>query len=180
MKRLLLLPVALLLAAAPAAKEKPAVKTTEKIADFAEFKAPAGWAAEEKTEQGDPQVRLEKGAHTMVVRLSGGPGSRYKSQQEFMGGFEARSTGGKPAAKTGTAVIAGSRVLLYKRAVPLALPPPDESGPASMGEEAFCLVPAGKRFFVISYAYGDPTPDPLYDGEKIWQEFLKNFRVKKR
>jgi len=180
MKRLLILPLLLLAAAAPGGKEKPAVKTTEKLSDYASFAAPAGWTSEEKIEQGDPQARLEKGMHVITVRLSGGPGSRYRNQQEFMGGFEARSTGGKPAAKTGTAVIGGSRVLLYKRAVPLALPPPDESGPATMSEEAFCLVPAGKRFVVLTYSYGDATPDPLYDGEKAWQEFLKSFRVKKR
>lgn len=180
MKKLLILPLLLLAAAAPGGKERAAVKTTEKISDFAAFAAPEGWAAEEKVEQGDPQLRFEKGAHVMTVRLSGGKGSRYKSQQAFMGGFEARSLGGKPAVKTGTAVVGGSRVLLHKRKVPLALPPPDASGPAELGEEAFCLVPAGGRFFVLSYAYGDATPDPLYDGEKAWAEFLKSFRVKKR
>lgn len=179
-RRLLILPLLLLAAAAPGGKEKAAVKTPEKISDYASFSAPAGWTSGEKTEQGDPQARLEKGPHVIVARLCGGPGSRYKNQREFLGGFEARSTGGKPAAKTGTTVVSGARVLLYARKVPLALPPPDESGPAAMGEEAFCLVPAGKRFFVLTYSYGDPTPDPLYDGEKAWREFLKGFRVKKR
>lgn len=180
MKKLLILPLLLLAAAAPGGKEKAAVKTTEKISDFAAYAAPEGWAAEEKIEQGDPQARLERGMHVITVRLAGGPGSRYKSPAEFQGGFEARSLGGKPAEKARTAVVAGARVMVYKRKVPVALPPPDESGPASMTEEEFCVVPAGKRFFILTYAYGDTTPDPSFDGEKAWGEFLKAFKMKKR
>lgn len=180
MKKLLILPLLLLAAAAPGGKEKAPVKTTEKIADYAAFTAPEGWVAEEKTEQGDPQLRLEKGMHVIVVRLAGGAGSRYKSPAEFQGGFEARSMGGKPAEKARTAVVSGARIMVYRRKVPVALPPPDESGPATMTSEEFCVLPAGKRFFVLSYSYGDTTPDPLYDGEKAWGEFLKTFKAKKR
>ncbi|MDD2805731.1 MAG: hypothetical protein PHV33_09260 [Elusimicrobiales bacterium] len=180
MKKLLLLPLLLLTAAAPGGKEKAAVKTTEKIADFATYTAPEGWAAEEKIGQGDPQARLEKGLHVITVRLAGGPGSRYKSPAEFQGGFEARSLGGKPAEKARTVIVSGARVMVYRRKVPVALPPPDESGPATLTSEEFCVLPAGRRFFVLSYSYGDTTPDPAYDGEKAWAEFLKSFRAKKR
>ncbi|OGR76069.1 MAG: hypothetical protein A2X32_10845 [Elusimicrobia bacterium GWC2_64_44] len=180
MKKLFILPLLLLTAAAPAGKEKAAVKTTEKLADFASYAAPEGWTAVEKVGQGDPQARLEKGLHVITVRLAGGAGSRYKSPAGFQGGFEARSLGGKPAEKARTAIVSGARVMVYRRNVPVALPPPDESGPASMTTEEFCVLPAGKRFFILSYSYGDTTPDPAYDGEKAWGEFLKTFRAKKR
>ena len=181
MKKLLLIPLLLSLAAGPApAEDKPMEKTAEKISDFASFKAPEGWTQREFTEQGDPQVRLEKGLHAITVRLSGGTASRYKNAPAFLAGFEARSMGGKPAEKLSNAVVSGSRALVYRRKVPLDLPPPDESGPAVMGSEQFCLVPAGKRFFVLSYSYGDSIPDPSYDGEKAWRAFLKDFKAKKR
>ena len=182
MKKIFLIPLLLALAAAgPApAKDKNMEKTAEKISDFASFKAPEGWTQRDYVEQGDPQTRLEKGLHAITVRLAGGPGSRYKNASEFLGGFEARSMGGKPAEKLSNAVVSSSRALVYRRKVPLDLPPPDESGPAEMGTEQFCLVPAGKRFFVLSYAYGDSIPDPAYDGEKAWRAFLKDFKAKKR
>jgi len=180
MKRLLILPLLLLAAAAPAGKEAPAGKPMEKILDFASIPAGEGWTKSEKAEQGDPQLRQEKGLHVITARLAGGPASRYKKPAEFLGGFEARSIGGKPAEKTGTAVVSGARVVLYKRKVPGALPPPDESGPYETILEHFCVVPAGKRFFILSYSYGDTTPDPSFDGERAWRDFLKAFSVKKR
>ncbi|PKM97046.1 MAG: hypothetical protein CVU79_10360 [Elusimicrobia bacterium HGW-Elusimicrobia-3] len=181
MKKLLLIPLLLSLAAGPApAKDKPMEKTAEKISDFASFKAPEGWTQRDFVEQGDPQIRLERGLHAITVRLAGGTASRYKNASAFLAGFEARSMGGKPAEKLANAVVSGSRALVYRRKVPLDLPPPDESGPAEMGTEQFCLVPAGKRFFVLSYSYGDSVPDPSYDGEKAWRAFLKGFKAKKR
>ena len=95
-------------------------------------------------------------------------------------GFEARSMGGKLAEKADTAIIAGRKVLIYRRKIPLVLPPPGEGGPYTMATEEFCVVPAGKKFFILTYSYGDNMPDPSYDGNKAWRKFLKEFRVFKK
>jgi hypothetical protein len=182
MKTLLNLTLLLLLAApltAPA-KDAAAGKPKEKISDFAAFKIPAGWTASERVEQGDPQLSLANGLHIINIRLAGGAASRYRSPGEFLIGFEARSTGGKTAEKAEAVVVSGARVLLYRRKIPVSMPPPDESGPSTMTTEEFCAVPAGKRFFILTYSYGDTIPDPSYDGDKVWREFLKEFRALKK
>ena len=182
MKKLMNLALLLLLAApCPApAKEKAMEKPREKISDFASFTVPEGWTQKERVEQGDPQLRLSNGLHIINIRLAGGPSSRYKAPGDFLVGFEARSTGGKQAEKAEAVIVSGSRVLIYRRQIPVSLPPPDESGPAAMTAEEFCAVPAGKRFFILTYSYGDAIPDPLYDGDKAWRKFLKEFRALKK
>jgi len=181
MKTLLNLALLLLLAApSPAPAKEQAGKVKEKISELAAFTIPAGWLEAERLEQGDPQLRLSNGLHIINIRLAGGAGSRYRSAGDFLVGFEARSTGGKPAEKMETAAVSGTRVLIYRRRIPVSMPPPDESGPSTMTTEEFCAVPAGKRFFILTYSYGDTIPDPSYDGDKAWRQFLKEFRALKK
>ena len=170
----------LALTAAPAqAKERPMSKPQEKISAASQYTVPAGWTASFKTEQGDPQAVLEKDMHVITVRLAGGEGSRYRASADFLVGFEARSPGGKLAEKLGGMAVAGQNVMLYRRKVPVALPPPDASGPSTMTSEEFCVLKAGKLFFILSYSYGDTIPDPTYDGLKAWRGFLRGFKLKK-
>ena len=171
----------LILLAAPAsaaAKEQP-VKIKASLSEAARYKVPEGWAEEFSPNQGDPQALLSRGLHKIKIRLSGGAGSRYKTAGDYLVGFESRSKNGKPAEKTGAAGVPGARVMLYRREVPVSLPLPDTGGPAVFGQEEFCVVPAGKMFFVLSYSYGDSIPDPAYDGLEAWRKFLENFRVLK-
>jgi len=176
--KLILFTACLLAAAAPPAKE-PVMKAKSPVLEAAHYKVPAGWTEEFSTNQGDPQAVLSKGLHKIRVRFSGGEGSRYKNAAEFLAGFESRSRGGKLPEKTGLVKVSGSKVLLFRREKAVSLPPPDESGPASFAPEEFCAVPAGKRFFVLSYLYEDSIPDPDYDGLKVWRTFLKGFGIEK-
>jgi len=175
----IVLNLALLLAAVSLAGQAGAAaeKQKERITDFAAFTVPEGWTRTELVEQGDPQLRLEKGFHTITIRLAGGSDSRYRTAGEFLAGFEARFPGGKQAEKIGTLVVSGTRVLRYRLEIPLSLPPQGEGGPATMAPEEFCLVPAGKRFFILTYSYGDTIPDMSYDGNGAWTKFLKSFRA---
>jgi len=175
-----LLTILLLAASLSPAKEPAMVKAREQVSDLAAFTAPRGWTAGTGVAQGDPLTTLSRELHTIKMRLSGGKDSRYKSTGDFIVGFEARSSGGKPAEKLGEALIAGARVVVYRRKIPVNLPPPDASGPAAMTWEEFCTVPAGKRFFILSYSYADTVPDPDYDGSKAWRQFLKDFKLKKK
>ena len=171
----------LLLPAAPAsapAKEQP-MKIKAGLSAAVKYEVPQGWAEEFSLNQGDPQALISRGLHRIKVRLSGGGKSRYKTAGDFLLGFEALSKGGKRAEKTGTAAVSGRRVMMYRREVPVSLPPPDTGGPSVFAREEFCVVPAGKMFFILSYSYGDSIPDPAYDGLKAWRKFLKNFRVLK-
>ena len=173
----------LLLLTAPAcaadrAKEQP-MKIKDGISAAAKYEVPQGWAEEFTLNQGDPQALISRDLHKIKVRLSGGEGSRYTTAGNFLVGFEARSRGGKPAGKIGTALVSGVRVLIYSREVPVSLPPPDTAGRSVFAREEFCVVPAGKMFFVLSYSYGDSIPDPSYNGLEAWRKFVKTFRALK-
>jgi len=180
MKTHAVLTLLLLSACAAAAKEPSMAKTGELISDLSQYTIPQGWTSENGLTQGDPRTVLSRDLHAITIRLAGGQGSRYKTSGDFLVGFEARSSGGKPAEKLESAAAGGARVIIYRRKVPVRLPPPDASGPAEFTTEEFCVVPAGKRFFVLKYSYGDSVPDPQYNGKKAWRDFLKTFKLKKQ
>lgn len=162
---------------APAKADPMKIKSA--LSSSAKYDLPQGWAEEFSLNQGDPQAVLSRGLHKIKVRLSGREGSRSKTAADFLAGLEARSRGGKRAEKTGFAVVSGIRAMLYRREIPVSLPLPSTGGPSVFAPEEFCVVPAGKEFFILSYSYGDPTPDPAYDGLEAWRKFLKTFRVLK-
>lgn len=161
------------------ANEQP-MKIKDSLSAAAQYEVPQGWAEEFSVNQGDPQAILSRDLHKITVRLSGGEKSRYETADDFLAGFEARSIkDGKPAEKIGAVDVSGMSVMLYRREVPVSFfqPPPDTSGPWIFTKEEFCVVPAGKMFFVLSYSYGDSIPDPDYDGHEVWRKFLKDFRI---
>lgn len=142
------------------------------------YEVSQGWSEKFSINQGDPQSVISYDLHEITVRLSGGKESRYKTASDFLTGFEARSMGAHPE-KLETVLVSGMQSLLYRRAVPVSLPPPGTGGPVQSGGEEFCLVPAGETFIVLSYSYGDSIPDISYDGYKIWRKFLSDFHVLK-
>ncbi|MDD4930245.1 MAG: hypothetical protein PHP85_13345 [Gallionella sp.] len=147
-----------------------------RLSAVALYEVPQGWAEEFSMNQGDPQSVISRELHEIHVRLSGGKASRYQTAGDFLTGFEARSMG-EPPEKIGFVVVSGKRSPLYRRSVPVSLPPPDTAETARFGAEEFCLVSAGKMFLVLSYSYGDSIPDPDYDGHEVWRKFLTDFRV---
>lgn len=171
----------LLLLAAPvcAPAKEQTMKIKAGLSEAAKYEVPKGWSEEFSTNQGDPQALLSRDLHQVKVRLSGGEGSRYKTAGDFLVGFEARSKGGKQAEKLGAIAVSGTRAMLYRREVPVSMPLPDTGGPVTYTSEEFCVVPAGKTFFILSYSYGDAIPDPGYDGKEAWRKFLNSFRVLK-
>lgn len=180
MKTLLIILVAMAAGVAAAADGKVMEKSREQVADFAVYQVPAGWTASAGASQGDPSLTLTRDMHTITVRLAGGPGSRYKRAADFLVGFGARSPGGKLPEKIASLPIAGVRTIIYRRQIAVSLPDPDKSGPSALTAEEFCVVQAGKRFFIFSYSYGDTVPDPGYDGNAAWRKFLRSFRIKKK
>lgn len=169
----------LLLSAGSARAEEQEAKIKAVLLSAAVYTAPAGWTEEFELNQGDPQSLVSKDLHAIKIRLSGGPRSRYKSAGDYLAGLEARSKGGRPPEKTGTALISGLRVVVYRREVAVSLPLPGAGGPAAFAREEFCAFQAGKKFFILSYSYGDAVPDPSYDGLAAWRKFLKDFRLRK-
>lgn len=180
MKALLVILAVLAVVGTAAADGKVMEKSREQIADFAVYKVPAGWTASAGASQGDPSLTLTRDMHTITVRLAGGPGSRYQRAADFLVGFGARSPGGKLPEKIAGLSVAGVRTIIYRRQIAVSLPDPDKSGPSSLTAEEFCVVQAGKRFFILSYSYGDTVPDPGYDGNAAWRKFLRSFLIKKR
>lgn len=171
----------LFLLAAPGAApgKEPPMQTKTDLSAAAKYEAPQGWVEEFSLNQGDSQAVLSRGLHKIKIRLSGRADSRSKTANDFLAGLESRSRGGKLAEKTGSAVISGVRVMMYRREIPISLPPPDTAGPSVFAPEEFCVVPVGKMYFILSYSYGDSIPDISYDGLKVWRKFLKNFQILK-
>lgn len=178
MKRLALIPVLLLAAATGPVTEEKEMTPKDQIASAAAYALPGGWKQSFSLNQGDPQAELARGLHKITVRLAGGEGSRYKKAPDFTVGLEARSTGGKAPEKLGAVLVSGRKTMLYKREVSVKTPLPGVGGQVDYSDEEFLVLPAGSRFFVLSYSYEDSIPDPSYDGEKAWRDFLKTFRVK--
>lgn len=157
---------------------QPPMKIKDSLSAAAQYEVPQGWEEKFSVNQGDPQAILSHDLHEITVRLVGGEKSRYKTAADFWAGFEARShSGGNLAEKIGAVDVSGMSVMLYRRAVVVSLPPPDASGPSTFTDEEFCVVPAGKMFFVLSYSYGDSIPDPTYNGLAVWRKFLQDFRL---
>ena len=174
--RLLLLLLLALPAAAPPAEQHLTLQA--RLSAAARYQVPRGWTEEFVLNQGDPQSVITRDLHKIKIRLSGGRGSRYKSVDDFLAGFEARSvTGGTPPVTIDAVVVSGMRLPIYSISIAVWLPPPDTSGPGRYTRQEFCLVPAGKMFFVLSYSYGDSIPDPHYNGRKAWRHLVEGFRV---
>ncbi|MDI6743446.1 MAG: hypothetical protein QMD11_11995 [Smithella sp.] len=180
MKRLALITVLLLLTATVGpAMEKKGMTPKDQIVSAAAYSLPKDWKESFSLNQGDPQATLTYDLHKITVRLAGGEGSRYKKAPDFTVGLEARSSGGSAPEKLGTVLVSGRKVMLYKREETVSLPPPGTGGQSTYTEEEFLVLPAGARFFVLSYRYEDSVPDASYDGQKAWRDFLKAFRLKK-
>jgi len=170
----------LLLLAAPASPAKEqSMKTKDGLSAYIKYEIPKGWEEELSLNQGDPQAVLSLDLHKIKIRLSGGEKSRSKSAGDFLVGLEARSKGGKLPEKKEFTVVSGMRVMLYRREIAVSLPPPGTGGPSAFAREEFCVVPAGKRFFILSYSHDAPIPDTTYNGLETWRKFLKSFRVLK-
>ena len=180
MKKLLLIPALLLAATAARTAEKTTMTPKETVGAAAAYAVPQDWKETFSLNQGDPQAALTYGLHRIKVRLAGGEKSRYKKAPDYLVGLEARSAKGKAPEKDGSIRVAGQKVMLHKRKVPVTMPLPDTGGPSTYADEEFCVVPAGKSFFVLSYMYEDGLPDSSYNGQKAWRDFLKSFRLKKK
>lgn len=172
--------LALLILAAPCgAKEKKVKQTPSEIEALALFSLPSGWEVE-KGSGADPSLRASRGRHVLRVRLFGGPKSRYDAPAKYLAGLEA-TTMGRPPERAGTAKVGDKEVPLYRHGYPIELGDPHmvSPEPPKLAKEHFVLVPAGKRFFVLSYAFESSIPEPSGEGEKAWEEFLKSFSLRR-
>ncbi len=165
----------LFLAAPCGAKEKKVKQTPSEIESLASFTLPPGWEVE-KGAGPDPSLRASRGRHLLRVRLFGGPKSRYDAPAKYLTGLES-TTMGRPPERDGSAKVAGGELPVYRHGYPIELGDPHLVSPDSpkLATERFVLVPAGKRFFVLSYAFESSIPDPSGDGTKAWEAFLKGF-----
>ncbi|MDD5302008.1 MAG: hypothetical protein PHS14_02780 [Elusimicrobia bacterium] len=184
--RLALSAVLALSAAASAAIPMEASKTvkaptpSQAVAALISHQPPKGWQVEEYANGGgaDPVVAFVDGLDRIAVRVFGAPGSGYKNPASFLSGPAASTMGRKPE-KVGSVTAAGRQLALYRRGFPINLGDPHSpSGPASLGREVFCILPAsGGRFIVLSYARESPAPDMDQRGEKAWGAFLRTVKL---
>ena len=171
-----LLPAVLLALAAAAPRPTPGAA----VRSLLSFTPPAGWVSGEYANAGgsDAVVAFEDGSDRIALHLYGTPKSFYPTPAVFLKG-PAATTMGRPAEKAGTAVVAGAKVDLWKRGVPL--PDGDPHIPSAsprLGTGVFCVLPPAPdgRFLVLSYERLSPVPDPSGKGEKAWKSFLKSAR----
>ncbi|MDD5302369.1 MAG: hypothetical protein PHS14_04595 [Elusimicrobia bacterium] len=175
------LALSLILAAGAAAEEHVTVKTpAQAVAAAVRFTPPKGWTADAyaNAEGADPVLRYERFSDAVVIRLFGGPGSDYATPADFLAGPGA-SEEGAPSAPAGTATVAGKKVELRSRRVPIETADPHRASPPTKlkGTEVFCVLPLkGGRFAVLAYRRESPIPDLHRTGEKAWEAFLKTVK----
>ena len=169
----------LILAAAPSgAKEKPVKTAPSEIDSLLRYSLPDGWSVERKAAATDPSIRADDGNDIIKIRLYGGKGSRYAAPENFIEGFEAMTMGRPPESK-GEMKVAGRVATVYSHGYPIELGDPHAVGgaPPKMAREQFLILPAGRRFVVLSYARETSIPDPARAGEKAWAAFLKSIAL---
>lgn len=156
------------------------------IEELADYWAPEGWMDMKGGSAQDPSLTFFDGDHHIEIELFGGEGSRFKTPEEFLKSPEAQSAEGETK-EDRRASLRSTSVPLYRRKVRLRPPTLEDPyrGKASgrkpkIVEEEFCIVPAGERFFVLTYSYEGWTQlfDP--EGEEAWRGFLKSFKALKR
>lgn len=140
------------------------------------FTQPLGWEKEEVRTPSDPYVTFSSGVDTIKVRLLGGGGSRYASEEGFLKGYEA-TTMGRPPDVVRQVKVAGREVPVYRHGYPIMLGDPHilDPHPPRLAAEEFILLPRGRKFFVLSWAHESPAPDPDAVAEKAWEVFLSSF-----
>lgn len=173
--------VLLLLAPLAGAAEVP-VKTktpAAAVAALVRFTAPKGWTASDYANSGgaDPVVRFENLNDAITVKAYGAPGSAFPTIESFLKGPAATSQGAAPV-QDGTVTVAGKTLTVYRRRFPVNLPDPHgPPAPLMLGSEAFVVLPAaGKSFVVLSCVRDSPAPDIERAGEKAWTAFLKTVK----
>lgn len=156
-------------------------KPSDSVAELVTFAAPtAGWHPVEYANSGgvDPVLRFERLSDAIVVKAYGGPGSAYKTPEDFLKGPAATSSGAAPES-VGTVEVAGKKAKLWRRRFHVDLPDPHgPPAPVMMGSETFLVLPAsGKRFVVLSKVRESPAPDLEDVGGKAWEAFLKTVKM---
>jgi hypothetical protein len=177
----LILAVLILPALAAEPKENPVSKPPLEFAGVARFPPLEGWRVR-RTEGADPSLSLVRGEDIIKVRLFGGKGSRYPRYHDYLKGFEA-TTMGNPPERLRQETVGGLRVWFYRHGYPLMQGDPHvmDPRPPELAMEEFCILPAGGRFLVLSWASESAAPEPEADGEEAWRSFLRDFSlIKKR
>lgn len=154
-------------------------EASDQFSGAVSYTIPAGWTKSSGEKQADKLLTLSHGAHSITIRLSGEPKSRYKNGNEFLAGFEARSADGTRPKKIAQLKISGKSVLLFSRKIAVHMSPPDTAGPAEFAVQEFCVIPAGNKFFILTYSSNSSIPDPDYNALAAWRTFLTTFRIKK-
>jgi hypothetical protein len=149
------------------------------IFSAARFTQLPGWEKEEVRTPSDPHVTFSLGVDTIKVRLLGGGGSRYASEEGFLKGFEA-TTMGRPPEVVRQVKVAGRETPVYRHGYPIMLGDPHilDPRPPRLATEEFVILPLGRKFFVLSWAHESPVPDPDAAADKVWAEFLDSFTLK--
>ena len=157
----MLFAVSLSLAAALAAQEAPVIAPTLEIDRLARYEPPADWSIEHRSQGTDDLLRFEESSETRIqMRVFGGKGSVHATPADFLKS-PAASTMGRPPKKLGAVTVAGLSTRLYESGYPVGLGDPHVKARApKLGRELFCLVPAGKRFIVLSFSQDRPGSDP--------------------
>lgn len=146
---------------------------------LARYEAPAGWPAQQWAQSPDAFLHFTKSTETVImVRLFGGEGSVFASPEAYMKDPSA-TTQGLPPKTLRTVTVAGRSVKLYE--IGQLVGRGDSymgTREAKLGREIFCLVPSGRRFFVLSYAEDRPQGDHARAAGKAWEAFLKSFAIR--
>ncbi|MBI5597869.1 MAG: hypothetical protein HY928_17425 [Elusimicrobia bacterium] len=141
----------LLLLGTPVQSAQKTMNASDPVSAAARFQSPAGWQRDTGSFGVDHFVTFSKGSLRLRVQLLGEKGSRYAAPTAFLAGPEAKGKDGKPPA--GSLIKAGKRTFrVYTRSSEAEIGPQGMGAPGMLRivDEAFAVIPVGKRFFVLS------------------------------
>ena len=142
------------------------------------LEAPPAWKVAKRWARKDPEAVLSAYSQSIRVRLYGGKGSSYATIEEFLDSPEAKA-GADKSVPTGKVKVSGKEAEGYR------LEYQGEAGSPEVARsqkyrvvKEFCVLPAGKRFFVLSYTVtaGALLKKPELD-EALWTRFLSSFQL---
>lgn len=167
--------IALLLPAVCAQSAQTAA--SDPVAAAADFKGPPGWQRDSGSLGDDHFVAFTRGPLRLRVQILGGKGSRYAGTRQFLAGPEAKGGDGKTPSPALLKVDKRAfRVYSRTNSIGVGARGDGPYGGVRDTDEAFCLIPHGKRFFVVSLTrtLEVPPEEPLDLGPL--KAFLSTFR----
>ncbi|MBI3549462.1 MAG: hypothetical protein HY078_10525 [Elusimicrobia bacterium] len=165
---------------ASAAGERGRHPVIDAIQSHAKYQAPRGWSRRSNSMGEDHALFYSKGPFEIRVQLLGGPDSSFSGPQDFLDSFSAGGGEKESFKEIGSSAVAGADRALYEHRHTPVVRDPHGPAPASRPvRELLCVVPAGRRYFVLTFSASSDDARVLETVREEWTALLSTFSVVK-